>query len=502
MTNRRSKICAWATSKSAARFTDWLLAALLVLSLIAYAYLGVYSRYMADDYSASRIVRTYGFFGAQISRYQEWSGRFSFTFVDTLLASIGPATPRFIPSLLLTLWFGASIWAAYTLHRLSGGTSWAGGLLWPGFIIFGTLETAPNVSQSLYWQTGALTYVAPFILLSLYVGVISRSLSAGRRRFSSILNLACAGILPFIAGGFSDAYVVLQSGGLILSLLALEIFATPQLKSRIKPFLIVGLVGSLLALAIVAVAPGNSVRQTYFPKQFAGWRIWAATLQYSTGFIAKLVLTNPIIFLASLLLPFLISVRDVNHSNKPTLDNRLCLRLLLLIPAAVFVLVMCCTGTSVYAISVMLPERAQILLSVVVVCGVVLWSRIAGEYLAANLLTISSTMRRNISMTATILLMLLMFSPLISFFSILGMGDEARSFAADWERQDSALKMAKGSGVTDVIVPQIGDFQSRIGQGPSDLQLRTDPTFWINQRTATYYGLRSVRASDDFAISR
>jgi Family of unknown function (DUF6056) len=500
MINGRSKIRAWATSKSATRSTDWLLAGLLALSLIAYASLGFYSRYMADDYSGSQIVRKHGFFGAQISRYQEWSGRFSFTFFDTLLASIGPATPRFIPTLLLTLWFGASIWATYKIHRLSGSVSWARVVLWPVLIIFGTLETATNVSQSLYWQTGALTYVAPFILLSLYVGLVGQSLSAGQKRLPSLFNLAFAGILPFIAGGFSDAYVVLQSAGLILSLLSLEIFASPQSKSRIRPFLVVGLVGSLLALAIVAAAPGNIIRQTYFPKQFAGWRIWAATLRYSTGFIARLVLTNPIIFFASLFLPFLIVVRDLNHGAKHTLDRRMCLRLLLVIPATVFALVLCCTGSSVYAISVMLPERAQILLSLVVISGVVLWSRIAGEYLA-NVLTLSSKMRRNMSMTATILMMLLMLSPLISFFSILGMRHKARSFAADWERQDSVLKMAKENGVTDVIVPQIGDFQSRIGKGPSDLHLRTDSTFWINQRTATYYGLRSVRASDD-AISR
>jgi hypothetical protein len=80
-----------------------------------------------------------------------------------------------------------------------------------------------------------------------------------------------------------------------------------------------------------------------------------------------------------------------------------------------------------------------------------------------------------------------------SFFSVLGVRAEARSFAADWDRQDSELKNAKQSGLTDVAVEQVGDFRSRIGRGPSDLHLRTDPAFWINRTTARYYSLNSVR---------
>src|SRR5215510_8539111 len=113
LTNAYSKISAWVMSKSAARLTDTLLAASFVLTLIAYAYLGSFSRYMADDYSAIRMVGTHGLLGAQIASYQGWTGRFSFTLVADLLALIGPATTRFMPGLLLTLWFIGTIWASY-----------------------------------------------------------------------------------------------------------------------------------------------------------------------------------------------------------------------------------------------------------------------------------------------------------------------------------------------------------------------------------------------------
>jgi len=61
-------------SENASRIIDWLLAASFVLSLIAYGYLGSYSRYMADDYNAVRMVRTHGLRGAQIASYNGWTG--------------------------------------------------------------------------------------------------------------------------------------------------------------------------------------------------------------------------------------------------------------------------------------------------------------------------------------------------------------------------------------------------------------------------------------------
>ena len=476
------------SNRSAFRLVDWLLAVSFVLSLIAYAYLGSYSRYMADDYSAVRMVRTYGFVGAQISSYQRWTGRFSFTFVADLLAMIGPATPPFIPGLLLALLFAGTAWAIYEIQALSGRISWARVVLFAGFLIFATLETAPNVSQSLYWQTGALTYLAPFIPLSFYVGVTIRGVRRKHNNLSYRLNLFAAGILTFVAGGFSDAFVVLQTCALILSLLAIEKLAGPDFKSRIRPFVIVGLAGSLLAFVIVAMAPGNSVRLTYFPHQLGVFDLVRLSARYSLGFVARQVLNNPLITVALFTLPLLMMLR--NHG--PKWDRRQCTAILLFVPPAVFLLMMCCVAPGVYAISTMLPERAQILLSVIFVCGTVVWSRAAGEYVTGYLLPI-----RHVPVLTTATLLLLILWPQISFFSVLGLRDKARSYANDWERQDSELKTARKTGVTDVVVPQIGDFQSRIGKGPSDLHLRADAAFWINRNIATYYGLRSVRSTDD-----
>ena len=479
-------------TQNATRLIDWLFAASLGLALIAYGYLGSYSRYMADDYSAARTVRTHGLLEAQIFSYKGWTGRFSFTFVSDLVALIGPATPRFIPGLLLALWVAATVWAVYELHSLSGRATWSRVVICAGFVIFATLETAPNIGQSLYWQTGALTYIAPFIPLSLYVGVITRAARTNQKGFVYKVKLAGAGLLTFVAGGFSDAYVVLQSCALLLCLLTLEKVAGSDFKTKMRPFLLAGLAGSLLAFIIVALAPGNTIRLTYFPKHPGWWEFLRLTARYSLGFAAKVVITHPLIVLAALTLPFVTALRncEARRWHAPLTTS-----ILLLTPPAIFLLMMCCIAPGVYAMSTMLPERARILLSLTFVSGTLVWSRAAGEYVAGFLT--SQKFRETVKTIALLLLILLIQ---ISFFSILRLRHAARSYAADWDRQDLQLKAAKQTGVTDVTVQQIGDFQSRIGKGPSDLHLRTDSTFWINQTTATYYGLTSVRASEDVAL--
>src|SRR5262245_22017121 len=100
---------------------------------------------MADDYSALRPIQTHGFPGVQIIWYQAWTGRVSYTFLNSLVALLGPAMPRFTPGLLLTLWFAAAVWAFYQMHSLTNSTSWPRVVLFAGFIVFATLEAAPNV---------------------------------------------------------------------------------------------------------------------------------------------------------------------------------------------------------------------------------------------------------------------------------------------------------------------------------------------------------------------
>jgi hypothetical protein len=80
------------------------LAAILGVPLAAYAYLGLFSRYAADDYCTAGQVVTRGLLGLELQLYEAWSGRFAFTFVVGLVELIGSGATRVLPAIAIVAW--------------------------------------------------------------------------------------------------------------------------------------------------------------------------------------------------------------------------------------------------------------------------------------------------------------------------------------------------------------------------------------------------------------
>ena len=66
----------------------------LALPLLAYASVGWYARYVADDYCWAGVLRTHGFLEAQVYWYTIYSPRYAFTFLVNLVELAGPALRR------------------------------------------------------------------------------------------------------------------------------------------------------------------------------------------------------------------------------------------------------------------------------------------------------------------------------------------------------------------------------------------------------------------------
>ena len=159
----------------------WLGCASLGLPLLVYGYLGLFSRYAADDYcTAGQLVQN-GLLGMQAELYRGWSGRFSFTFFVGLAELIGSSAVMVLPMLALVAWVAASMWLVVRLPAVVGG--------WPPLlaaallslaVVYATLSSTPDLGQSLLWQTGVLTYVAPLILMTALAGLVVDRVRAGR----------------------------------------------------------------------------------------------------------------------------------------------------------------------------------------------------------------------------------------------------------------------------------------------------------------------------------
>ncbi len=94
---------------------------LALVPLGAHAYLGTFSRYLADDFCTAQTLRRFGFAASQSYWYTSWSGRFSSTFVISLTQSVGPRLTPWLTSLAILLWLAAGVTLARRWVAIQGG---------------------------------------------------------------------------------------------------------------------------------------------------------------------------------------------------------------------------------------------------------------------------------------------------------------------------------------------------------------------------------------------
>ena len=225
------------------RAASVVLTASLFLALAAYVWRGTYTRYVTDDFCSAHTVHQRGYVEAMKFQRQQWSGRYTYFAIKAALELIGPVTARVTPGILIVLTAVAAAWAI-------GGRA---GMVAGSAIGLAAVDAAPDkfgFYGPVMWETGALTYMLPMILLLVWAGLLLRGRGA----------VAGAALL-FVAGGLSETSVVVQCV-LVAGALLFAVRHHDRARMRMAAF---GLVASLLALAVVVTAPGNGLRAATAP---------------------------------------------------------------------------------------------------------------------------------------------------------------------------------------------------------------------------------------------
>ena len=222
-----------------------LLTAALLASLGAYAWRGWYTRYVTDDFCSAAAIQDYGFAGAMKAHRDTWSGRFSYFLVKGTLEAIGPVTARFVPGAVLLLTLLAAAWALRPLTARP----------WPAAcaLAFAAVDSAPDrlgIYGPFVWETGAVTYMLPIVLLALWTGLLVRG-----------ANVALGFALMLVAGGMSETSLAAQ-GATAAGALAVTLLRRDRRRAWISA---AALAATALALAIVVTAPGNERREQSLP---------------------------------------------------------------------------------------------------------------------------------------------------------------------------------------------------------------------------------------------
>lgn len=469
------------------------LAALLAVGLAAHAYVGFYTRYMADDYCTAGTVRTAGLLTTQTHFYTAWSGRFSFTLTVSLFELLGAGVVPFLPLAALVCWLAATVWAVYELLSKSlGRRPLLFSFLVAELIVYATVaDNTGGVFEALYWQTGMLTYTAPLIILTALAALYAREFRRVDTRAPGAASIIAVFAVAFYAGGFSETSALMQIGALACAVASTLFLLDSTRRRRLLPSLIAGLSGSIVSLALVALAPGNSVREASLPARSDLFTAIARTLSNELSHAVSEhnygILFSP--RWAALLLATLLSFYLSLRAGVPEGSTKRWRRLLWLSASGLFVY-FCCFFPASYAMSVAPPPRALIVAQLVLVCMLVSLGWIAGGWAGAHFARKRLTLTPTLNFALAALALLLSLTLLIPMRQTFSQVSRARALARLWDLHDAGIRARIAGGERNLNVPVAYNI------GGTDV-MTGDPKWYVNHCFAVYYGADSVMAVPD-----
>lgn len=455
-----------------------LLAALLV-PLAVHAYNGSFSRFIADDYCMAGDVRARGVLGAALYWFDAIAGRYSQALVYNSAVALGPTFSSVLPALLLIAWLAALTWAmcqGARLLRLERPLLAAA--LLAAALVYAALDGSPALIQSLYWTSGAIPYAVPLILLTLLLSLLLRCARQG----CSPLAVIAAGGLAFVAGGFSEPYLLAQ--GALLTLLLLFAWLTPRRRALLPP-LLAALAGTAAALFIVVVlgAGGNAVRQSSFTPTTEPGALVGGTLVYSAAYFAQaLAAFMPLGLLVALAVGALVVTR-FRTAATPRLTAPQLRLLLALAAGAAAALIAAWALPGIYATSGLPPGRAYVIPAFALALTAAVWG------VAMALGHQPRPAQRRLPWAALALAALVAVGPLAEAVRWLGYSNDFAVYAAAWDSQHASLAAAAAQGEThvtaDALPVDMGAVSGLENLGP-------DASASFNVCAARYYGLDAL----------
>jgi hypothetical protein len=460
-------------------------AAVAALALLAHAVVGSFSRYIADDFCTASSLHRLGFLGSQAFWYETWSGRYAFTAAVSAAQTIGPTLTPWLPFLVLAGWVGLVAWVAFGL--LAPSSSILVALALGAVHALTTLEGTPTVYQSLYWETGVITYTLPLILGVGYAGWLVGFIDGRIGPRSTPLAAILSALAAFVLGGFSETFLALQATALALALVVV-LFWIPESRRRAAWVLGAGILGSLVSLATMLAAPGTAIRRGLMPEA-PGLGPWTeASLRDTYLFIARTVKGSPAAIALAILVPltlvFLLKVGD--RDRQPVRRPRRWVPLIVL-PVATPLLMLSTIAPYEYAVSSYPDGRVLVTTMFVLVGGMMLWAGCLGATASEQAVLARPLVIRIAGLLGLVVVAGVLLVVWRSAAMTLGPLEDSRAFAAAWDTRDQKLRDAArqpGGVVPAASLRHMGGL-AEIGR---------DPDEWINRCVAGTYGLEAVIA--------
>jgi hypothetical protein len=442
-------------------------AIILALPLFMYAWIGFYSRYVADDFWTAGYLRTLGFWEAQRYWYLSFSGRYSFTFLVSLIELLGVGATRWLPVFSLVLWTCALFWFWGGLFRLAGlpYSRWIR-LCASLLVIYTTLRVLVlGWQQAFLWQTGLLTYTVPLIGLTFWSAWFLNHLNQPETYTSKWYTFLFTALFFWFLGGLSETSLFFQ---IVVLGLALVFFAflsreTPHRRSSLL-LLAAGLAGALAALLCMVIAPGTSVRLEmnagkHLPQMT---ELIDHTINSAQHYIKDLITLSIRPMLCILGMPALFAIgfhpRLKLRPTRRDLINPTGFLLLFLL--VILIVYWICFLPAYFALRAGPPMRSLVVMFFWLSLTLAIESYVFGVTITrlaqwispifqhADLLRIGAVLA---------LITLLVIGPLQSAQKLWVIWPKYRQFATEWDSRDLLARQAVANGIRDAVLPQLND---------------------------------------------
>ncbi len=424
-----------------------------LLAVGLYGYLGIFSRYGSDDYCLSAFYFQKGSFVTwMIERYLQDSSRYTnILFIGLVDKLLGWYNVAILPGLMLALFvFGLYLFLNEIVQMASLHWSRFVTLFIAALVVYFSVAQAPNLYETLYWRAGMTSHFAPLVFLTFLGAFILHQIRAAEVRVPPLWILATCFIAAFIIGGFSEPPTALLITILVLGMCAVWFFGTPQFRRSNLSILAWSLVGSLLALAVLALAPANALRLGNAPPSL--FDLIFKTLQYPSLFIIDTFRSLPLPTLISIILPaaLFLGLNTLPPQADPTKTRSRIIFFMVAVLVLAYLLIAASFAPSVYGQSYPVP-RARFAARVILTCALILEGALMGVWIA------NASMRffqpKAVRRFAIIALMLLSLYPLRTAWHNFMDVPAYQNRALAWDLRDAKIRALQTEGVRDVVVP-------------------------------------------------
>lgn len=458
--------------------------AAMILTIGMFAYLGTFTRYLADDYCDTVLTTGGSVLSSLFDRYMTVSDRFSNLLFAGLTEIILPHQIQIVPVVMIVLWTLALMWLVREVRWMTGFRgSWLSDIFLGTMLAFFPVFEAPNRFQTIYWRSAMATHFAPLVYLIAFSALLLLFIRrVGTRRPPIWLGALCL-LIAFFGGGFSEPPDAMLIVACLIALATTWFWGQGRHRTPTLFLLSWVLSGAILALLVMGLSPANSFRLRTPPPDLPVliYRTILSTVQFILDSLRTLPLPN----IFSLGMPFLLfyglyAVR----SSSPSPNRRLLGILLLAVPFVMYVMIAASFAPSIYGQSYPV-ERARfagrlMMTTAFIIEGVIAgvlfaqWSRIPGRSITVQL--------------AFVFLVLSAFYPVRAGWTVLQKDiPDYGQWTSSWDARQDRIFEQKAQGKQDLVVPQLPGIEYI-------KELDSNPNFWVNRCAATFYGVNSISA--------